>query len=71
MENIRIAVEDDKKQRPTAMCTLRLWIKLQTIILQDAAVLWLQYPAWKAHPLFRLPVFHSSEFIVSFVVVCG
>ena len=71
MENIRIAVEDDKKQRPTAMCTLRLWIKLRTIILQDAAVLWLQYPARKAHPLFRLPVFHSSEFIVSFVVVCG
>ena len=48
-----------------AVCTLRLWEKLRSIILQDAAVLFLLYPARKAHPLFRLPVFCSPEFLVS------
>lgn len=68
-ENVHAATEDDGKERPTAMCTLRLWLKLRIIILQDAAELWVLYPARKDHPLFRLPVFCSSEFVVSFVVV--
>ena len=65
LENVRLAAEGDKKDRPTAVCTLRLWSKLRTIILQDAAVLCLQYPSRKEHPVFRMPVFVSPEFLVS------
>ncbi len=65
LENVRLAAEGNKKDRPTAVCTLRLWSKLRTIILQDAAVLCLQYPSRKEHPVFRMPVFVSPEFLVS------
>jgi hypothetical protein len=66
LENVSAAVEDDGKERPTAMCTLRLWLKLRIIILQDAAEIWVRFPSRKGHSLFRLPVFRSPEFHVSF-----
>jgi hypothetical protein len=65
LENIRRLVEEDKKDQPTAVCTLRLWLKLGVIILQDAAEIAVQYSSRKDHPLFRLPVFSSPEFLVS------
>jgi hypothetical protein len=65
MENVRLAIQGDGKDRPTAVCTLRLWEKLRSIILQDAAELWVRYPRRKEHPLFRLPVFCSPEFEAS------
>jgi hypothetical protein len=67
LENIRLAVESDKKGRPTAVCTLRLWQRLRSIILQDAAEMFVKCPSRKDHCLFRLPVFQSSDFLVSFV----
>jgi hypothetical protein len=72
MENVRIAVETEKKGKPTAMCTLRLWLRFRSIILQDVAEIFIKYPARKDHCMFRLPIFHSSDFLVSlFVVVLG
>jgi hypothetical protein len=62
-----IAVEEGgkKKGQPTALCTLRLQLKLRVIILQDAAKICVRFPSRKDHPLFRLPLFCSPEFVVS------
>jgi hypothetical protein len=65
MENVRDAVDDDKKERPTAVCTLRLWKALRTIILQDAAAMFVKHPSRKDHTFFKLPLFRSSAFLVS------
>jgi hypothetical protein len=70
MENVR-AYEDRKKtSKPTAVTVLKLWKKLRIVILQDAAELWLKFPARKQHPLFKLPVFRCPEFHVSAFVCC-
>ena len=66
MENIEQAVNDDGIERPTAILTLRLWIKLRTIILQDAAEIYVRQPERMDHHMFRMPVFSSEEFKVSF-----
>jgi hypothetical protein len=74
LENICIAIARDKTgSRPTAVCTLRLWLRFRSIILQDAAEIYIKYPARKSHCLFRLPLFQSSDFLVSFsfVLVCS
>jgi hypothetical protein len=67
MENIEAAVIDDGIERPTAVLTLRLWIKLRTIILQDAAEIYVRQPDRLDHHMFRMPLFNSEEFKVSFV----
>ena len=69
-ENIRLIEEEEKTGKPTAVCTLRLWKKLRVIILQDAAELFIRFPARKAHPMFRLPVFCCPEFEVSVFCCC-
>jgi hypothetical protein len=68
MENIESAMLDDGRERPTAMLTLRLWIKLRTIILQDAAEISVRHPERMDHHMFRMPVFRSEEFKVSLLV---
>jgi len=65
MNNIESAVNDDGIERPTAVLTLRLWIKLRTVILQDAAEIYVRHPGRMDHHLFRMPVFTSEEFMVS------
>jgi hypothetical protein len=65
LEKVCLAVAGDKKERPTAVCTLQLWSKLRSIILQDAVVFCLQHPSGMEHPVFRMPVFTSPEFLVS------
>jgi hypothetical protein len=69
LENIRLFVEEEKKGRPTAVCTLRLWLKLRSIILQDAAEIFIKHPSCRDACIFRLPVFQSSAFLVSFSFV--
>ncbi len=69
MARIEAASNDDKKERPTATCTLHLWLKLRSIILQDAAELFIKHPSRRDACLFRLPVFQSSAFLVSFSFV--
>ncbi len=68
MENIESAVLDDGMERPTAVLTLRLWIKLRTIILQDAAEIYVRHPERMDHHMFQMPVFSSEEFKVSLLV---
>jgi len=65
MENVEAAILRDDKERPTAICTLRLWTKLRTIILQDAAAMFVLHPERKSHCLFGMPVFRSDDFKVS------
>ncbi len=65
MENIVSAVDRDKKARPTAVCTLRLWLAFRSIILQDAAAMCLKSPSRKSHTFFKLPIFQSAAFLVS------
>ncbi len=67
MENVRDAVDDDKKERPTAVCTLRLWLAFRSIILQDAAAMFVRHPSRKSHTFFKLPIFQSAAFQVSFL----
>jgi hypothetical protein len=68
MATVEAAVNDDKKERPTATCTLRLWVKLRSIILQDAAEIAVMHPErFLEHHLFRMEVFHTDLFKVSLV----
>jgi hypothetical protein len=56
---------------PTAVCTLRLWLKLRSIILQDAAEIFIKHPSCRDACMFGLPVFQSAAFLVSFSFVFG
>ena len=68
MARIEAAVNDDKTERPTATCTLRLWLNLCSIILQDAAEIAVLHPErFLEHHLFRMEVFRTDLFKVSFV----
>jgi hypothetical protein len=62
LEKVLAKCQEDGKDRWTAIHTLRLWIKLRRIILQDAAVILEYYPARSAHPLFRHAVFQTPAF---------
>ena len=69
MATVEVAV-DDKKERPTAStCTLCLcWLKLHSIILQDAAEIAVLHPErFSEHHLFRMEVFCTDLFKVSLV----
>lgn len=71
MARIEAAVNDDKKERPTATCTLRLWLKLRSIILQDAAEIAVLHPErFSEHHLFRMGVFQTDLFKVSLFFFC-
>jgi hypothetical protein len=71
MARIEAAVNDDKKERPTATCTLRLWLKLCSIILQDAAEIAVLHPErFSEHHLFRMGVFQTDLFKVSLFFFC-
>jgi hypothetical protein len=71
MARIEVAVNDDKKERPTATCTLRLWLKLRSIILQDAAEIAVLHPErFSEHHLFRMGVFQTDLFKVSLFFFC-
>ena len=65
LELVFDAIRRDGKERRTAVCVLRFWICLRTIILQDAAAMFVLHPERCDHPVFRLPVFKSSLFSVS------
>ena len=65
---VEAAVNDDKTEKPTATCTLRLWLKLCSIILQDAAEIAVLHPErFSEHHLFRMEVFCTDLFKVSLV----
>ena len=58
--------EIDSNTRITAISTLRFWVNLRTIILQDAAAMIVLHPDRVVdHPFFRLQLFHDEEFKVS------
>jgi len=50
----------------TATCALKFWHELRRIVLQDAAELSIRFPDRESHCLFRIPVFQTTLFLVSF-----
>ena len=66
LEKVFAAVENDDKDRSTAIATLRLWQYLRKVILQDAAAMIIEFPERREHTMWRLPVFQTPEFEVSF-----
>ena len=68
MARVEAAVNEDQTERPTATCTLRLWLKLCSIILQDAAEMAVLHPErFLDHHLFRMELFRTDLFKVSLV----
>jgi hypothetical protein len=61
MAAVERAAEQDKQDRFTAVMFLRLLKNLRRIILQDAAVMTLDYNR-KRHPVFKHAVFQTEEF---------
>lgn len=70
LEKIYEVSKEDGHDRSTAVATLRLWQYLRVVIVQDAAAMFAEFPARKDHRFFRIPVFHTQEFLVSFVSFC-
>lgn len=65
LEKIFEKNDDDGGSRLTAVCVLRFWSSLRSIILQDAAAMFVLYPDRCDHPLFRLALFQDPLFAVS------
>ena len=66
-------VSNNNGQGSTALQYCKLMKNLAVIFLQDAAAMWLKHEDRRDHPLYKLPVFGSIEWQVSFclfVVVC-
>jgi hypothetical protein len=66
MDKVFATNEIDSNTRITAISTLRFWVNLRTIILQDAAAMIVLHPDRVFdYPFFRLQLFHDVEFKVS------
>lgn len=61
----KVFAAENGDDRITAVCTLRFWLNLRTVILQDAAAMFVLHPDRIEHPVFKLPVFRSPLFAVS------
>jgi hypothetical protein len=55
----------------TALCFLRLMKEMAQIFLQDAAVMMIEHPGRRSHPLYSLPVFEHPLWEVSCWLSCG
>jgi hypothetical protein len=53
----------------TAYNVLKFLVELNSIFLQDAATIMIQHPKRICNPLFRLEVFQTSQFQVSFWIL--
>ena len=68
-EAVKVANRDGGAGKFTAMNFLSFMMMLNRVFIQDAAAMLVLFPERINHPLFRLEVFGSEEFNVSFVVV--
>lgn len=59
--------EAEDKPRTTAIATLKFWMYLRKVILQDAACMFVECPGRVDHPVFNIKVFQSRMFTVSWV----
>jgi hypothetical protein len=68
-EKVEGAISDSGLPKFTAYNVLKFMVELNKTFLQDAATMMLQYPERIVNPLFRLEVFQTDEFEVSFFAV--
>jgi hypothetical protein len=67
--NVEAAISEQGLPKFTAYNVLKFLVDLNKVFLQDAATIMIQHPERVCNPLFRLDVFHSSEFEVSSTVL--
>jgi hypothetical protein len=63
--NIEAAVSEQGLPKFTAYNVLKFLVELNRVFLQDAAAIMVNHPERVSHPLFRLEVFQTDEFLVS------
>jgi hypothetical protein len=68
-EKVEGAISDSGLPKFTAYNVLKFMVELNKTFLQDAATMMLKYPERIVNPLFRLEVFQTDEFEVSFFAV--
>ena len=68
-DGVKAAIISGGLDKFTALNFLACMKETNKIFLQDAAAMLIEFPERSDHPMFRMPVFQSSEFEVSFFVL--